>query len=470
MCLSLFYKKNSSLEMIVLDRTIVAMATAIGQSSIHILRLSGPEASNIIQKCFIPNNKKRWLKDENFTLHLGNFHDNQVILDEVLIGKMKAPTSYTGEDVYEINCHGGPFVAQRILQTCLKQGAFLAEPGEFSKRAFLNGKLDLVQAEAIIDLISSRTDAAANMAINQLSGGVSKVIVELREKILEVLAFIEANIDFPEDNVDSLDLETLKTKIETAISDTMFLLKGSQTGKVLRDGLITVIVGRPNVGKSSLMNALLKEERAIVTDIPGTTRDEIRESVNIGGILLQLVDTAGIWESQDFVERLGIERTWKALTTADLILLVVQANIPLNDLEYNIIKSYPDKVIVIMNKVDLLDNDQKREINKNSDWIPFSVRLLEGFDELEKEIRKRVFQGETVHDTDPMLSNVRQIASLQRCSNALNQALESFKQGFPIDIISIDIRQALDFISEITGQNVQESLLDDIFSRFCIGK
>ena len=346
----------------------------------------------------------------------------------------------------------------------------LAEPGEFSKRAFLNGKMDLVQAEAVIDLISSRTETAANLALTQLSGGISERIVRLREEILETLAFIEAGIDFPEDDVETLDRETIGIRLNAALGSTEHLLAGSKTGKILRDGLLTVIVGRPNVGKSSLLNALLHEERAIVTDIPGTTRDEIRESVSVGGILLKLVDTAGICDSQDFVERLGIERTWKALQTAELILLVVQANLPLSKDEYHILDIYAEKVIIIVNKIDLLEKEEIPSEYNNDQCIPFSVLLHRGFEELEVKIRSRVYQGEAVLALDPLLSSVRQISALERCDSALKQALESLNLGMPWDILSIDLREALHNVSEITGHNVQESLLEDIFSRFCIGK
>lgn len=459
------------MEMNSLDDTIVAMATAMGEASIHILRLSGSKAGFIIEKCFDPQNSKRWLLNTNFSLNLGVFRDEDKVLDEVLIGKMLAPSSYTGEDVFEINCHGGPFVAQRILQACIRHGARLAEPGEFSKRAFLNGKLDLIQAEAVIDLISSKTETAANLALSQLNGGLSDQIVHLREEILEVLAYIEAGIDFPEDDVESLDRDSLESLVNKALQNAEILLAGSKTGKILRDGLLTVIVGQPNVGKSSLLNALLKEERAIVTDIPGTTRDEIRESVSVGGILLQLVDTAGICESNDLVERLGIERAWNALATADLILLVVQANTPFTEIEYKILNKYADKVIVLSNKIDLLKEGQEViSTYANGLCIPFSVFQHKGFKELEEAIRNRVYQGETFLSFDPLLSNVRQISSLEHCHNSLKQSLESLQLGMPWDILSIDIRQALQYVSEITGHNVQESLLDDIFSRFCIGK
>ena len=458
------------LELIGLEDTIVALATAKGETSIHVLRLSGPDAESIIKECFVPRNIERWTRRENFTLTLGVFRDKNRILDEVLVGRMLAPFSFTGEDVYEINCHGGIFVAQRILQSCLCHGARLAEPGEFSKRAFLNGKLDLVQAEAIIDLISSRTETAANLALSQMSGGLSKAILNLREGILEVLAFIEASIDFPEDEVDELDWKTLESRVLKVLADVRSLLEGSKTGKLLRDGLLTVIVGRPNVGKSSLLNALLHEERAIVTDIPGTTRDEIRESISVGGILLQLVDTAGICESNDLVERLGIERTWKALETAELILLVVQANHPLTVDEQYILSTYSEKVIVIVNKIDLLEENQHVSLPEAGVRIPFSVIQHVGFEDLEMEIRNRVYQGEVVGTEDPLLSNVRQISYLERCFTSLEQGLSSIQHGMPWDILSIDIRQALQYVSEITGHNVQESLLEDIFSRFCIGK
>lgn len=453
-----------------MEDTIVALATAKGETSIHILRLSGSKAETIINQCFVPQNPDRWSRRENFTLTLGHFKDDNKVLDQVLVGRMMAPFSFTGEDVFEINCHGGVFVAQRILQTCLRQGAHLAGPGEFSKRAFLNGKLDLIQAESIIDLICSRTETAADLALAQLSGGLSKAILDLRESVLEILAFIEASIDFPEDEVDDMDRATLEAKVQKVIIEVQRLLEGSKTGKILRDGLQTVIVGRPNVGKSSLLNALLNEERAIVTDVPGTTRDEIRESVSVGGILLQLVDTAGICESKDVVERLGIERTWKALEKADLILLVVQANRSLNDDERYILANYTEKIILIVNKIDLFENELLLSFDEKLDWIPFSVFKHKGFDDLEMKIKQRVYHGEVVGISDPLLSNVRQISFLENCCNSLEQGLSSIQDGTPWDILSIDIRQALQFISEITGHNVQESLLNDIFSRFCIGK
>jgi tRNA modification GTPase len=452
------------------DDTIVALATSLGEASIHVLRISGPHVEDIINTCFLPKNKERWDSHENYTLYLGKFYDGDKIIDEVLVSRMLAPHSFTGEDVIEVSCHGGLFVAQKVLETFLKNGARLAEAGEFTKRAFLNGKLDLVQAEAIIDLISAKNEGSADLALSQLGGELSAKILDLRENILETLAFIEAGIDFPEDDVEELDREALSVRLERGIQQAEELLNGSKTGKILREGLLTVIVGQPNVGKSSLLNALMKEERAIVTDIPGTTRDEIREAVNIGGILLQLVDTAGIRMSEDPVEKMGIERTWKAVEKAELILLIIEAGKELSAEEQKILEHYSERVIVLMNKVELLDISPSITSFKNEVWIPFSVQKEIGFDFLVEEVRRRVYQGFSEQSKEPLLSNVRQINALRQGLEELKNALTSLKTGVPWDILSIDVREGLENISEITGQNVQESLLEDIFTRFCIGK
>lgn len=459
-----------------MDDTIIALATALGEGSIHVLRVSGSQAQEIINKVFKPRHQARWQENSNYTLHLGNFYAGEKIIDEVLIGRMLAPSSFTGEDVYEVNCHGGLYVAQRIMEECIRLGARLAEPGEFTKRAFLNGKLDLIQAEAIVDLISSKTDLSAELAIDQMGGQLSQRVSALREQVMETLAFIEAGIDFPEDDVESLDRNDLLLRVSKGLDIARELLRGSKTGKILREGMLTSIVGQPNVGKSSLLNALLGEERAIVTDIPGTTRDEIRESVNVGGILLQLVDTAGIRESEDLVERLGIERSWKSMEKADLILLLVQSGQELSVEELKILNTYSTKIIVLINKVDLRKNNEKcEEVFQDYSthlgvWIPFSVKEEIGFRELEKEIKRRVYEGNEERTKDPLLSNIRQISTLERATLALESAYESINNGLPWDLVSIDIRQALQEISQITGDNIQESLLDDIFSRFCIGK
>ncbi|MHB1652530.1 MAG: tRNA uridine-5-carboxymethylaminomethyl(34) synthesis GTPase MnmE [Desulfitobacteriaceae bacterium] len=454
-----------------LDDTIVALATALGEAGVHIIRLSGSCSQEIIETCFEPLHKERWNESGNFTLHLGWLKDGNKIIDQVLVGRMSSPLSYTGEDVYEVNCHGGAYIAQGILQVCIRLGARMAEPGEFTKRAFLNGKLDLVQAEAVIDLISSRTEASADLALSQLKGNLSEEIIGLRDQVLEVLAFIEAGIDFPEDDVMDLDRSELERRLNQAYQVAKELLKGSRTGRILREGLMTVIVGRPNVGKSSLLNALVKEERAIVTDVPGTTRDEIREYISIGGILLQLVDTAGIRESVDPVERIGIRRSWQALEKADLILLLIEAGKPLAEEEELILEKYGGRVLVLVNKIDLCPMEVIEQRKKDYGvWLNFSVLKHLGFSELEQEIMKRVFQDKELDQTKPLISNIRQITALERCESSLQQAIEAIRGGYPWDIISIDVRHSLEEISAMTGQDVQESLLEDIFSRFCIGK
>lgn len=463
-----------------MDDTIVALATPSGEGAIHIIRLSGSQAEQIINQCFKPINTSKWENAGNFTLTLGWFYDGDIKLDQVLVAKMKAPASYTGEDIFEINSHGGMVPARRIIETCIKRGARFADAGEFTKRAFLNGKIDLIQAEAIIDLISSKTELSANLALSQLAGGLSTQINTLRQEILDILSYIEANIDFPEDEVDSLAFNELNNRIITAKENALSILKGSKTGKILREGLSTVIVGMPNVGKSSLLNALLKEERAIVTDIPGTTRDEIHEYVNIGEVLLHLIDTAGVRESEDPIEIIGIERAWKALNIADVILLLIDAakvkNKGLTKEEITILDEYCQKTIILVNKIEMVP-EYNKGINFDSSLlpeasyiIPFSVKEKIGFDILENEIKRRVFEGKTISSTDSLLSNMRQIEAMERCIDSLEKANQAIYAGVPLDLLSIDIRTALEDVSYITGNNVQEDLLNNIFSRFCIGK
>lgn len=459
-----------------MENTIVALATPPGEGAVHIVRLSGKDAFRIGKACFEPKNREKWQADTSYTLHYGWFLDGDKKIDEVLVARMKGPFSYTGEDVLEINCHGGMLPARRIIEACLHQGARLAEPGEFSKRAFLNGKMDLIQAEAIIDLISARTDLAADLALTQLKGSLSLKIDEIRQDILDILSFIEATIDFPEDEVDDLAQTELAEKIMKAKEKAVEILKGSKTGKIIREGLLTVIAGRPNVGKSSLLNAFLEEERAIVTDIPGTTRDEIHEYIKVGDVLLHLIDTAGIRDSEDPVEMIGIERAWKALNMADLILLLLDVN------EYNahqftkeeqfILEEYAEKTIVLINKVDLIPAYEFNDsfLDPKIFTLPLSVKNRLGFEELKDEILRRVYEGNSSISAKPLLSNIRQINALEKCINALEKAQEAVYADVPFDLVSIDIRSSLEEISLITGHNVQEDLLNNIFSRFCIGK
>jgi len=456
--------------------TIVALATPAGEGAIHVIRLSGDKAGEIINSCFKPTNMRKWLDNQSHTLHLGWFYNGSTKLDQVLVSRMYGPHSYTGEDVFEINCHGGLLTTRRIIEACICHGARLAEPGEFSKRAFLNGKLDLIQAEAIVDLISAKTELSADLALLQLEGKLSNTIDDLRQDILDILAFIEATIDFPEDEVDDLAQTELYGKLLRVKDKVSEVFRGSKTGKIIREGLATVIAGRPNVGKSSLLNALLKEERAIVTDVPGTTRDEIHEYLKIGEVLLHLIDTAGIRKSEDPVEMIGIERTWKALNMADVILLVLDAQeLNKNHLtseEKSILEEYSAKTIVLINKIDLLPPAEKYDFSLPPDicTIPFSVKENIGFKKLEKEILRRVWEGDVAVSDQAFLSNMRQIEALEACIRSLEKAIEAAYFHVPFDLISIDVRHALEEISTITGHNIQEDLLDNIFSRFCIGK
>lgn len=459
-----------------MDNTIVGLATPTGEGAIHVVRLSGKQAKEIICACFRPANEEKWLSETTHTLHLGWFYDEETKVDHVLISRMYKPHSFTGEDVFEINCHGGMVPARRIIEACLQQGARLAEAGEFSKRAFLNGKMDLVQAEAIVDIISSKTELSADLALAQLGGYLSSRINDVRLEILDILSYIEATIDFPEDEIDDLALKELSEKIIKAKDNSLEIFKGSKTGKIIREGLSTVIAGRPNVGKSSLLNALLHEERAIVTEIPGTTRDEIREYIKIGEVLLHLTDTAGIRESDDPVEMIGIERAWKALNSADVILLLLDAGEiasgKLTNEEKTILEEYADKLIVLINKIDVLPACEcdKSLLPPNVFVLPFSVINRTGFAELEEEILNRVFEGDVSVAKDPILSNIRQIQAMENCIHSLEKAMEAVYANVPFDLVSIDIRAALEEISSITGHQVQEELLSNIFSRFCIGK
>ncbi|MDR1960965.1 MAG: tRNA uridine-5-carboxymethylaminomethyl(34) synthesis GTPase MnmE [Gracilibacteraceae bacterium] len=461
------------------DQTIVALATPAGEGAIHIVRLSGKEAARIVAACFSPLHPERWEKKEGFTLHLGMFRDGDLEADQVLVGKMPAPASYTGEDVYEINCHGGMPVAQRVITACRRAGAVLAEPGEFTLRAFLHGKMDLVQAEAVNDLIRARTEMAAGLALAQLNGGISAEVRETRQKILDILAGIEAGIDFPEEETDPLARTELLQRLIIAKEHAQDLFAGSRAGRVIREGLATVIAGKPNVGKSSLLNALLREERAIVTDIPGTTRDEIHEYVVAGGILLHLIDTAGLRASDDPVEKLGIERTWKALNMADAVLLLLDARDARSGAlaaeERAVLAEYAGKVIALVNKTDLLPPGLEEwavpELAEPGVCvIPFSVKQRRGFEELAQELKERVWGGEISASGEPRLASLRQQSAVERTLLALEKAEEAMQASAPLDLISIDIRAALEEISQITGDAVEDDLLERIFTQFCIGK
>ncbi|GIQ70038.1 tRNA uridine-5-carboxymethylaminomethyl(34) synthesis GTPase MnmE [Xylanibacillus composti] len=457
-----------------IEDTIAAIATAVGEGSIAVIRISGPEAISIADRVY--HGKAKLDSQPTHTIHYGKVKDPGTgeTVDEVLVSIMRAPRSFTMEDVVEVSCHGGIVPVRRTLDLLLEAGARLAEPGEFTKRAFLNGRIDLAQAEAVMDLIRSRSDRAFSVAMKQSEGSLSERIRSLRHDLVELMAHIEVNIDYPEHDVEEMTNSFIIDKTESAIAAIDGLLRTARQGKVLREGIVTAIVGRPNVGKSSLMNELAQEERAIVTDIPGTTRDVIEEYVTVNGIPLKLLDTAGIRETADVVERIGVERSKSAIADADLILMVVNRNEALSDDEKSLIEQLRGKaMLLLLNKSDLpsaLDMEWLSEHVDKERMIEMSVKEHRGIDQLGEAIAKMFFSG-AVETADPTyVSNSRHIHLLNQANHSLQEALRAAEEWMPIDMIQIDIRTAWEKLGEIIGDAVGESLLDQIFSQFCLGK
>ncbi|MDT0163883.1 tRNA uridine-5-carboxymethylaminomethyl(34) synthesis GTPase MnmE [Bacillus sp. AG4(2022)] len=457
--------------------TIAAISTPMGEGAIAIVRLSGDEAFSIADKLYRGVGGKRISDAASHTIHYGHIIDPKTgqVAEEVMVSVMKGPKTFTKEDVVEINCHGGIVSVNRVLQLVLNHGARLAEPGEFTKRAFLNGRIDLSQAEAVMDLIRAKTDRAMNVALGQMEGRLSKLVKRLRQEILETLAHIEVNIDYPEyDDVEEMTHQLLLEKAGFVKGEIEKLLKTSEQGKILRKGLSTVIVGRPNVGKSSLLNSLVHENKAIVTDIPGTTRDVIEEYVNVRGVPLRLLDTAGIRETEDIVERIGVERSRQVLKEADLILLVVNYSDELTQEDENLFKVVEDMdVIVIVNKTDLpqqIDMERVRELAAGHRLVTTSLLEDQGVDELEESISSLFFAGSIEAGDMTYVSNTRHIALLNQALNSIEEALNGVDFGTPIDIIQIDLTRTWELLGEIIGESVHDSLIDQLFSQFCLGK
>ena len=457
--------------------TIAAISTPSGEGAIAIVRLSGEDAIKIADKIFRGVKGKRLVEATTHTIHYGHLIDpaSGQVAEEVMVSVMKGPKTFTKEDVIEINCHGGIVSVKRVLQLVLKNGARLAEPGEFTKRAFLNGRIDLSQAEAVMDLIRAKTDRAMNVALGQMEGRLSKLVRKLRQEILETLAHVEVNIDYPEyDDVEEMTHKMLIEKANLVQEELKRLLQTSQQGKILREGLSTVIIGRPNVGKSSLLNSLVHENKAIVTDIPGTTRDVIEEYVNVRGVPLRLLDTAGIRETEDIVERIGVERSRKVLKEADLILLVLNSADPLTIEDENLFKAVEGMdVIVIVNKTDLpqkIDMDRVIELSGRHKLVTTSLLEDRGIDELEEAISSLFFSGTIEAGDLTYVSNTRHIALLTQALQAIEEVIEGIEMGTPIDIVQIDLTRAWEFLGEIIGDSVNESLIDQLFSQFCLGK
>ena len=457
-----------------IDDTIAAIATAPGEGGIGIIRISGEKSLQVAQSIFKSKSGKM-IKDYNArTLIYGTVVDNEKVIDEVLVAYMKGPNSYTAEDVIEINCHGGFISVKKILELILSKGVRLAEAGEFTKRAFLNGRIDLSQAEAIIDVIKSKTDMAHEVAQSQLEGSLAKKIKDLRMNVTEVLAHLEVSIDFAEEDVEEITYQTLEEKALELRNEIKKLYDTAESGKILRDGLKTVIVGKPNVGKSSLLNSILGENRAIVTDIAGTTRDVIEEFVNIKGIPLKIVDTAGIRETEDVVEKIGVEKSRESFSTADLVIMVLDASRKLSEEDMEILESLKNKkTIVLLNKMDLepqIELEKIEEFVKSEDLIKISALKHHGIEELQDKIEAMVYHGSVKNSSNLMITNSRHKDALFKAYESINDAISAIEQRMPYDFIEVDFKNIWDYLGYINGDTVREDLLDTIFANFCIGK
>ena len=450
--------------------TIAAISTPLGEGAIGIVRMSGSQAFTIAQSVF----KGKNLQDvDSHTLNYGHIIDpkTQEVLDEVMIGAMRTPRTFTREDVIEINTHGGIAVTNQILQLLIRQGARLAEPGEFTKRAFLNGRVDLTQAEAVMDVIRAKTDKAMNLAVKQLDGSLSKLITDTRQEILNTLAQVEVNIDYPEyDDVEEMTTAMVKEKTEEFQALLEGLLRTAKRGKILREGITTAIIGRPNVGKSSLLNNLLREDKAIVTDIAGTTRDVIEEYVNINGVPLKLIDTAGIRETDDLVEQIGVERSRKALEEADLVLLVLNSAEALTPQDRSLLElSQNSNRIILLNKTDLPSKIEMDQIPV--DAIPISVLKNQNIDQIEARINDLFFENAGLVEQDATyLSNARHISLIEKAVQSLEAVNQGLELGMPVDLLQVDLTRTWEILGEIIGQGAPDELITELFSQFCLGK
>lgn len=449
------------------EDTIAAISTAYGEGGIGIIRISGSEALNITGRVFkpvlVPN-----------VMTYGHIREGENIIDEVMACYFKAPKSYTAEDVVEIQCHGSVVSLRKILDLVIKNGARIAEPGEFTKRAFLNGRLDLSQAEAVIDLIKAKSDKTFEVALKNLEGGLSKKIKEIRADLVDILVNLTVNIDYPDEDIEVLTYENLKTALEKVKGDIERLLLTAYTGRILREGLKVSIIGKPNVGKSSLMNALLNEDRAIVTEIPGTTRDIIEESLNIRDIPVTLIDTAGIRETEDIVEKIGIEKSKKAFNQADLVILILDSAKPLESEDCRIIEKIGDRyVICLLNKVDLGKSIREEEIKRflpNAVIIETVISSGIGIDRLLDEIEKLVYGGKVRQEESLIITNVRHRNLLGEAFLSIEDALNMSRMREPLEFLEIDVNNAYMALGKIIGEEVEENILNEVFRRFCLGK
>lgn len=453
-----------------MNDTICAIATSQGVGAIAIIRISGEDSIKVVNKIF---KGKDLEKVESHTINYGHITDGDKIIDEVLVSVMKAPKTFTAEDTVEINTHGGISPTNKVLELLLENGCRLAEPGEFTKRAFLNGRIDLLEAEAVMDMINSKTDAQRQMAINQIGGKVSDLINSLRNDMVQIISNINVNIDYPEyDDVDIITNEILIPKITSLKARIEKILKESENGKIIKEGIMTSIVGRPNVGKSSLLNALLEEDKAIVTDIAGTTRDIVEGQITINGILLNMIDTAGIRKTEDKIEAIGVEKSFKMIDDSELVLLILNNNENLSNDIKEIIEQIKEKhYIAIINKIDLENKLNRDELGIPLDKIvEISVKENKGIDDLKEKIVK-MFNIDELETKDPTyLNNSRSISILKRCLKSINDIEYGLKNNMPIDMIELDIKNIWEELGTINGTTYEEELLDEMFQRFCLGK
>ena len=448
-----------------MEDTIVAISTSVGEGAISIIRLSGHDALNIASKVFT----KDLTKVDSHTIHYGFITSNNEKIDEVLVSVMKAPKTFTREDIVEINCHGGIATTNKVLEVLLENGARLAEPGEFTKRAFLNGRIDLLEAEATMDLISSKAESARKISINTLTGETSNLIKNLRSELIKIISNIEVNIDYPKyEDIEVLTNESILPDIKKFKEKLEEIIKKSEDSKVIKEGIRVGIIGRPNVGKSSLLNSLLEEEKAIVTDVPGTTRDIVEGSLIVSGIPLNIIDTAGIRKTEDTVEKIGVEKSLKIIDTSDLLIYILNNNEEITEEEKEILeKTKNKKRIIVVNKIDL-----KTKLNKKllDSYIEISVKENIGIDKIKDEIKRLFNIGEISTNDMTYLSNARSIALLKKSLNNINDAINEINNNNPIDIVELSLKESWNNLGEVIGETYTDELLDELFSRFCLGK
>lgn len=448
-----------------MEDTIVAISTSVGEGAISIIRLSGHDALNIASKVFT----KDLTKVDSHTIHYGFITSNNEKIDEVLVSVMKAPKTFTREDIVEINCHGGIATTNKVLEVLLENGARLAEPGEFTKRAFLNGRIDLLEAEATMDLISSKAESARKISINTLTGETSNLIKNLRSELVKIISNIEVNIDYPEyEDIEVLTNESILPDIKKFKEKLEEIIKKSEDSKVIKEGIRVGIIGRPNVGKSSLLNSLVEEEKAIVTDVPGTTRDIVEGSLIVSGIPLNIIDTAGIRKTEDTVEKIGVEKSLKIIDTSDLLIYILNNNEEITEEEKEILeKTKNKKRIIVVNKIDL-----KTKLNKKllDSYIEISVKENIGIDKIKDEIKRLFNIGEISTNDMTYLSNARSIALLKKSLNNINDAINEINNKNPIDIVELSLKESWNNLGEVIGETYTDELLDELFSRFCLGK